>query len=500
MTEKLELALPPLMDRLRPLLSAEAPPAYVVGGTVRDAVLGRSIHDIDLIVPSGAIPLTFRLADALGYPAYVLDAERDVGRILAPDGDTTLDIARFRGPTLEDDLRDRDFTINAMALPVGGRAIADVIDHHTGLEDLAAGNIRAIHERSIANDPVRSLRAARFSVQLGFRLTAETRAAARAIAPALLRQTSAERIRDELSRLLMLDAPHEGIALLAVLDLLPVVLPEIAALDGVSQSPPHHEDVLRHTMSVLRYLVQVERLLEGHPVTATWGSEIEQLLAPYRAELRRHLDSAVDGGYKGRLLLRWGGLFHDAGKATTRTVDPNGRIRFLGHEEAGAQIAAAKLSSFSFSNEAARRVRTIVGGHMRPLYLALEGRPPSRRAAYRYFKAVREAGLDVGLLTLADHLAAYDGTGDDESWQSLLTVVATLFQTYFGEYEQIVAPPRLLDGRALMDLLDMPPGHEIGRLLRLLEEAQAAGEVETRDEAVAFVQRHAGQSIKNRPS
>lgn len=481
------------MDRLRPLLAAEASPAYVVGGTVRDVILGRPIHDIDLIVPSGAIPLTFRLADALGYPAYVLDDERDVGRILVPGGDTTLDIARFRGPTLEDDLRDRDFTINAMALPVGERATADIIDHYTGLEDLAAGSIRAIHERSIADDPVRALRAARFSVQLGFELAAETRAAAQAIAPALLRQTSAERIRDELSRLLALDAPHDGIALLAGLDLLTVVLPEIAALDGVTQSPPHHEDVLQHTMSVLRYLALVERLVDGEPVAATWSGEVEQLIAPYRAELRRYLDTPIDGGFRGRLLLRWGGLFHDTGKATTRTVDPNGRIRFLGHDEAGAHITAAKLSSFSFSNEAVRRVRTIVGGHMRPLYLAQEGRPPTRRAAYRYFKTLREAGLDVGLLALADHLATYDGIGDDEGWRSLLAVVAALFHTYFADYEQIVAPPRLLDGRELMELLDMPPGHEIGRLLRLLEEAQAAGEVPTRDEAVAFVQRHVGR-------
>lgn len=487
------------MDRLRPLLAAEASPAYVVGGTVRDAVLGRAIHDIDLIVPSGAISLTFRLADALGYPAYILDDERDVGRILVPGEDTTLDIARFRGPTLEDDLRARDFTINAMALRVGRRAASDVIDHTTGLEDLTAGSIRVIHERSIADDPVRALRAARFAVQLRFELTAETRAAAEAIAPVLLRQTSAERIRDELSRLLALDAPQDGIALLSELDLLAIVLPEIAALDGVTQSPPHHEDVLQHTMSVLRYLALVERLVDGGTEAAAWSSKVEQLVAPYRAELRQYLDTPLDGGFKGRLLLRWGGLFHDAGKAATRTVEPNGRVRFLGHDEAGTTIAATKLSSFSFSNEALRRVRTIVGGHMRPLYLALEGRPPSRRAAYRYFKALREAGLDIGLLALADHLATYDGTGDDDSWQSLLIVVGTLFHTYFGDYEQTIAPPRLLDGQALMELLAMPPGHEIGRLLRLLEEAQATGEVTTRDEAIAFVQRHAGQSIKNRP-
>ncbi len=481
------------MDQLRPLLAAESSPVHVVGGTVRDAVLGRAIHDIDLIVPAGAIALTFRLANALGYPAYALDDERDVGRILATGGETTLDIARYRGPTLEDDLRGRDFTINALALPVEGRSAADVIDLHGGLEDLATGRIRIIHKDSIEDDPVRALRAARFAVQLGFKLTGDTRDAAEAIAPSLPQRTSAERIRDELSRLLEVDAPHRGIALLEELGLLAVVLPEIAALEGLAQSPPHHEDVLRHTMSVLRYLALVERLVDGGPAAAGWSEEVESLIAPHRDELRRHLDTPVDGGFRGRALLRWGGLFHDVGKATTRTVDAGGRIRFLGHDEAGAKITGPKLSSFGFSNEAVRRVRSIVDGHMRPLYLAMEGRPPTRRAAYRYFKALREAGLDVGLLTLADHLATYDGTGDDGSWGSLLAVVEVLFNVYYKEYEAIVAPPRLLDGRAIMELLDEPPGQEIGRLLRLLEEAQAAGEVGTREEAVAFVQRHGGQ-------
>lgn len=481
------------MARLRPLLAAEEASIYVVGGTVRDALLGRAIHDIDLIVPSGAIPLTFRLADKLGYPAFALDTERDIGRIFVPGEDTTLDIARFRGSTLEDDLRGRDFTVNSMAIAIDGNAIADVIDINHGLDDLAAKRIHIIHERSIADDPVRALRAVRFAIQLGFEVTAETRAAARAIAPVLPQRASAERNRDELTRLLLLDAPHSGIDLLNELDLLSSVLPEIAALGDVTQSPPHHENALRHTMSVLRYLVQVERLVEEEPAPTGWSEEVERLIGRHRAELREHLDGSVDGGFRGRALLRWGGLFHDVGKRPARTVDENGRIRFFGHDEAGAQIAGDRLSSFNFSNEAIRRVRAIVGGHMRPLHLAQGRQAPSRRAAYRYFKALREAGLDVGLLALADHLATYDGAGDEEEWGSLAAVIGTLFETYFEEFEQTVAPPRLLDGRSVMELLDVPPGQEVGRLLRLLEEAQAAGEVSTRGEAEAFIHQHAGR-------
>ncbi len=235
-----------------------------VGGTVRDALLGRDIHDIDLLVAEGAIPLTFRLADALGSPAYVLDAERDIGRILVANEAMTLDVARFRGSSLEDDLRDRDFTMNALALPVDLQSgdLDNIIDQHEGIHDLQARRIRIIHARSISDDPVRALRAARFAVQLGFDMTDGTMAAAQAVAPVLLDRVSPERIRDELSRLLATEAPHEGVAQLDQLGLLTVVLPEIAALDGVAQPLPHHEDVLRHTMSVLRYLVQIESIVE----------------------------------------------------------------------------------------------------------------------------------------------------------------------------------------------------------------------------------------------
>lgn len=484
------MSLALLMEQLRPHLPVGAQAVYVVGGAVRDAVMGRPVHDIDLAVATGAIPLTFRLAKALNLPAYILDDERDVGRIVAGAEGITFDVARFRGPTLESDLFGRDFTINAMALPVEASSLADVIDLHGGLSDLQAGLVRIVHPGSIDDDPVRGLRAARFAAQFGFRLTDETNAAARSVAPHLPERTSAERMRDELSRILTCDSPHQGVALLAKLELLPVVLPHVAALDGINQSPPHHEDVLHHTLSVLRYLTQLEALLNGAHLDADWAAAAGKALAPFRARLLAHLESTVDGGATGYLLLRWGGLLHDVGKGDTQTIDPHGRIRFLGHDEVGATIASRILHDLSFSNEAIRRVRTIVAGHMRPLYLAAEDHPPSRRTIYRYFRALHEAGLDVGLLALADHLATYNGIGDEDAWSSLLSVTSALYDTYYHDHEQTVAPPRLLDGRSIMELLDAPPGHEIGRLLQLLEEAQASGEVSTRDEAVDFIRRH----------
>jgi poly(A) polymerase len=189
--------------------------------------------------------------------------------------------------------------------------------------------------------------------------------------------------------------------------------------------------------------------------------------------------------------LRWSALLHDVGKPATQTVDQAGRIRFLGHDDAGAALATKLLNRLRFSSEAVRRVRDTVAGHMRPLYLANETHPPSRRTVYRYYRALHAAGIDVALLSLADHLATYNGPGPSESWAALLAVVGTLLDTYFNGYSETVAPPRLLNGLEVMELLGMEPGRELGRLLAELEEAQAAGEVATREAAVDFLRQTA---------
>ena len=490
------LTLDPFLDRVRPLLADHPQPVYLVGGAVRDALLGRANHDIDLIVATGAIALTFDLARRLGLPAYRLDDERDVGRILVPDStttlsETTLDIARFRGDTLADDLHGRDFTINALALPVAARTADAVIDLHDGLADLAAERLRTIHDHSITDDPVRALRAVRLAAQLDFLLTDETAADVRAAGPLLAARTSAERVRDELCRLMSTDAPYNIIGSLFHYNLLAYVLPEVKAMIDVAQSPPHREDVLSHTYSVLDELLTVEDIIAQRPVAQSWAGALEDVLSPYRSNLAAHLDATLDGGYGGRLLLRWSALLHDVGKPATQTIDEAGRIRFLGHDDAGAALTTTLLNRLKFSGAAVQRVRDTVAGHMRPLYLAKEAHPPSRRTVYRYFRALHDAGIDVALLSLADHLATYDGPGPDESWAALLAVVRTLLDTYFTSYGETVAPPRLLNGLEVMALLGMEPGRELGRLLAELEEAQAAGEVATREAAVDFLRRAA---------
>ncbi len=480
------LALSPLLEQLRPLLTDLAIPVYLVGGAVRDAVMNRLSHDLDLAVPSGAIELTFQIADSLRVPAYVLDKDRDVGRIILPDWSTTIDIARFRGPDLQADLLGRDFTLNALALPATAGDGASIIDLTGGLDDIAAGLIRRVQDDSLESDPVRALRAVRQSLKFDFAITPETAAAIEAAAPRLS-QVSAERVRDEILNLLMGPLPDQAVTQMARFGLLPVVLPEVAALAGVDQSPPHHEPVLEHTVSVLRWLVRVEQQLDpSHAPGDKVLQSVAGLLEPYRGQITTHLERPIEGGLNGLALLRLGALFHDTGKRETQTIDEAGRIRFLGHDDVGAALASRRMKALAFSNEATESVARITDGHMRPLHLAAADAAPTRRAVYRFYRSAHEAGVDIALLSLADHLATYDGEGDPESWADLLAVVDVLLSTYFTAFDDVVKPVRLLTGSELIAELDLQPGPEVGRLLRAIEEAQAAGTVTTRDEALAF--------------
>ncbi len=480
------LQLSSLLAELRPFFLELETPVYLVGGAVRDAMRGKATHDLDFVVPKNAIALAFKIANKIGKPAYILDRERDAGRVMLQEAQTMLDFTCFRGEDLYADLADRDFTINAMALPATAVTTASIIDPFNGLTDLAAKQIRLVRPDALEQDPIRALRAVRQGLSYGFQLSDDTKTAVITAAPSL-HKTSTERMRDELIKLLETAVPDQAIEQMAELELLPQLLPEIAELAGIEQSPPHHEPALAHTISVLRWLVLVETaVVDQQPVANKALSEIQSQFSEFHEGLQAHVDRDMGGGLNGRLLLRLAGVFHDVGKKASQTIEESGRIRFLGHDAVGAALAAARLRTLAFNNRAIKQVETAVANHMRPLQLAQTGKRPSRRAIYRYFLSTEETGLDIGLLSLADHLATFDGTGDETQWQNLISVVTELFRHYFEQYAETVAPEPLINGRDLMQLLEIPAGPELGRLLRLVQEAQAAGELTTREEALAF--------------
>ncbi len=235
-------------------LAQQGSDTYLVGGCVRDRLLGRRLYDLDVATPGDGLALARRLANHFRGDYYPLDVERSTGRvILYPEGDYRLivDIARFRGQDLTADLADRDLTINALAMST--QSPDTILDYHGGLADLEAGRIRAISGNSIRNDPVRALRAIRLSAQLGFVLTRETEALIRRDGMALA-QVAGERIRDELARLLALPLVATYLGELDDLGLLTIILPELEPLRNLAQPAPHYLDTLRHSLTTVHAL------------------------------------------------------------------------------------------------------------------------------------------------------------------------------------------------------------------------------------------------------
>ena len=470
---------------------------WLAGGPVRDLLLGKPLHDWDFAVRGNATAMARKAADVLKAAYYPLDEERDAGRAVAKDPVSrrpiTLDFASLRGATLEEDLRLRDFTINAMALTLEG----ELIDPTNGQSDLQQRLIRATSERSFTDDPVRLLRAVRQANTLDFNLEAGTELAIRAQAPAITAVTP-ERISAVLQRLVSAVPAPRGLQALGDLGLLGHVLPEVHALQAAQQSWPHYySSVWVHTLGVISALEGILSLVEGKPrpnsVAAyvpapgwTW-SMLAEVVMPFQAPLLAYLNEPVNADMPRADLLKWGALFHDTGKALTRTVDEEGLTHFYGHAEVGAEHVRLRLEALRFPNRAIAYVETLVGHHMR--LIGLSKVPPTPRAAHRFYRSAGDAGVGIVLLALADTMAVWARKLEEKRWRALLHAARTLLTAYFEQQEEVIAPPPLLNGYDLI-AIGIRQGPEIGRALEALREAQAAGEITTREAAEIFIQTH----------
>lgn len=486
----------PLLEQIRAVLPEDLP-VYLVGGAVRDALLNRPTHDLDFVLAGDGLQIARRVANALQVPFFPLDEERGTGRVVLPRPDSLpgeqrymLDFATFRGPDLEGDLRARDFTINAMAVDV--RAPHQLLDPLGGAADLLAKRLRACSPQALEDDPLRILRAIRLATTFNLQILPETRRWMRAAIPQLNR-VSPERQRDELLRILGGKQVATALRALDVLGVLAYLLPEIPPLKGVTQSPPHVEDVWHHTLQTIQHLESVlERVgaLAHDPDAA--GSLVVSLmtlrLGRYRQQIHAHLKTELIPDRPWRALLFLAALYHDTGKPETRTEDDDGRIRFFGHEQAGATLLAQRAQALHLSTPEMTRLKNIVRHHMRPHLLAQTDKLPTRRAVYRFFRDTHEAGVDICLLNLADVLATYGPTLPQDSWRAYLDVNRELLEAWWDKQEEHVRPPALLNGHDLIGLFKLKPGPKIGELLELVREAHAIGEISTRKEAIKLVE------------
>jgi poly(A) polymerase len=431
----------PLLDRLGALFEAAGFELSLVGGPVRDAILGRVAPDLDFT--SSANPdQILKLLKPISSATW--DIGREFGTIAAQIGDEKVEITTYRadsydkttrkptvefGDNLEDDLVRRDFTVNAMALRLPSRTF---VDPHSGLRDLLLQTLRTPSkpEISFSDDPLRMMRGARFASQLGFEIDPEAFDAMRGMADRI-QIISAERVRDELSKLLLSDDPRPGLEALVDSGIAALVLPELPALKLEADEHHHHKDVYQHTLTVVMQAMDYEK----------------------------------DYGLQKDLVLRLAALLHDIGKPLTKRLEAGGAVSFHHHDVVGAKLAKKRLQELKFDNETIKAVSRLVELHLR--FFGYSDQQWSDSAVRRYVRDAEDQLLRLHALTRADVTTRNKKKADrlSHAYDDLEQRIALL-----SEQEQLNAMRPELDGAQIMEILDIKPGRVVGEAYAYLLE------------------------------
>ncbi len=476
-----ELEIAPVAVRLGALFAEHGHELHLVGGSVRDALLGRPGHDLDFTTSARPDVVEGLLR---GFSRSVWTIGREFGTIgcRVRDGGVAwvIEVTTYRadaygsasrkpavvfGDTLDGDLVRRDFTINAMAVSLPDRIFSDP---YGGLGDLSRSVIRtpAAPETSFSDDPLRMMRAARFAAQLEFTPVPEVVAAMTAMAERIS-IISAERVRDELTRMLLTAKPRRGLDLMVATGLADRVLPELPALRLERDEHHRHKDVYQHSLTVLEQAIALESRLPER------GAD-DDALVPARPDLVNRLAA----------------LLHDIGKPATRKFESGGKVSFHHHDVVGAKLARKRLTALRFSNEVVKATSQLITLHLRfhgyGDHLGATGEWTDS-AVRRYVRDADDQLERLHILTRADC------TTRNQARAARLRSAYDDLERRIGELaeaEELGAMRPDLDGLQIMEVLGIPPGRDVGRAYAFLLERRIdegpLGEARARDELLAW--------------
>ena len=507
--------IPAILTQIAQFCSARFPEegkgAYLVGGFLRDSLLKGEIadftdssgpHDVDVVLPwsdRSVAEVGHEMARCLGGVCQPHNLARGVYQVIVqpPAGSESealvVDLVGYLG-TIEEDMERRDFTVNAMALPLDHPCLRnddpddwpipaaewadDLVDPFGGRQDTLRKQLRTVNDDVFRYDPGRLLRGPRLAGKLKFMVAPETARQIRRDAPRLA-SVAPERVRNEFMAILAEDGARGQLEVLDRLDLLCRIIPELELTKGVEQPKAHHYwDVWNHNLHTVEY---AELITRGHQNSAIYS------LAPWNAEAAAYFAEEVGDGFSRRTVLKLAGLLHDIAKPQTKAPDQTGRIRFLGHSELGAEMVTERLSQLRYSARTVAMVAKMVEHHLRPAQLRQGDEKPTRRAMHRYYRDVDDVAVDTIYLAMADYLGAKGPEVVADRWASHARMLADLLQ---AGREQAPAKgiQRLVNGHDLMQHLGLAPGPQIGRLLERIDEARATGEISTKEEALALAE------------
>jgi poly(A) polymerase len=433
---------------------------YLVGGSVRDLLLGKDPLDYDILTFGNVWDKAVSLAACFGSKPFWMDEERGIARTVSKEG-ITVDVCAPKGKTLDEDLKNRDITINAIALNLTNKEIYDPV---SGIADLDKKLIRAVSVKGFSDDALRTLRCLRFAAVLGFSIDSVTRALIEKYAPGLT-DVAPERIKQELASALSCRSGSKIFGLMEATGVREILFP---GYDDIYQGVYHRWPLIKHAILVAE---SVETLISG----------VDELLPGAGAMLSEEIEDGIDRA----CLLRFASFIHDIGKPSTREDKENGMVHFYGHAGVGAQLAGELCRNLKFSSSFCSTIKGLIEMHMRVLDLACGG-IVTIKAMHRLIKNAVTFVPELLLLSFADAIA----TGKDPGYKGIRTDMDEIIRRIWAFYTEVYLKNRkqpLLNGDDVMAALGIKPGPEVGRLLGRVEEARAEGLISKKNEALEFI-------------
>lgn len=439
---------------------------YLVGGFLRDLVLNKESCDLDFVVKKDtAKPLALLIAEKLDAHFVSLDEVNKIYRVVMSDKITYIDIAECLHDTIEEDLRRRDFTINSLGYDLKNSKLLDV----TGaLNDLNARIISPICEKNITDDPLRILRAYRFQAELGFEPSQELKAMIQRHAPDL-NKSAKERINVELVKLFAGQNALEALYSMDETGVLASIFPIISELKKIPPNSHHHLNLFEHSLETVN---QVAKYCESAPES-----------------IKEHFESTFFGAQKRIGYLKIAAFLHDIGKPQTWFIEPEtNRHRFIKHDDVGSKLVVEILKNLKFSKKQIKYIQKLIKFHIYPANV-VTGENFTEKSMMRFFRKMEDEVFDVIAIAHSDRLSALGPEITEDIVNKNINGLKTLTERFIELKNEMAPLPKLIDGNEIMQILNIKGGPQLGEIINALNEAQIAGDISTREDAIEFIKK-----------
>lgn len=437
---------------------------YLVGGTIRDFLMGKTSFDRDIAIKNAEV-FAKNLAEKLDATFIVLDEENKIYRLVLKDKINYLDISELCGNTIEEDLQRRDFTINAIAYDLAKEQIIDIVG---GQDDLKNKVLRQIKDKNFEDDPLRVLRAFRFMAVTGFDMAEELKIAIEKY-KTLLNKPAKERVMYELMKLFGGDFASKTLLEMDKFGILEEFFPQVKEMKKVPPNTHHHLDLFNHVVESVR--------------------NVEELYKNSSKEIQEHLEKVDFGGFARINHLKLATFLHDIGKYSTWTIEESGRHRFIKHDDIGAKMCKPLLQDLKFSKKQIEYISFMIKNHIYPSNV-LAAPDLNEKVMMRYLRKMENDVIDNIILAKADRLSALGEDITDEIVKENLDGLDKLLNFYLEKRDTMKPLPKLLDGNEIMELKGITPSPLLGEIVNALNEAQLNGDVVTKNDAVCFVKNY----------